>query len=124
MYNLVSLISKTYQEIDFTFFSSMLSFFLSFLEKGQSEACVCSDIQHQQTFVGFLNVSVKVWGGKERVLCAPPCDIHARSRTIRSVCFSERRFRSKQSVLPKDAPGVFNREKNDRGEGDPENWYL
>lgn len=65
MYNLVSLISNTYQEIDFTFFSSMLSFFLSFLEKGQSEACVCSDIQHQQTFVGFLNVNVKVWGEKK-----------------------------------------------------------
>lgn len=101
------------------------AFFLSFLEKGQSEACVCYGIQ--QTFVGFLNVIVKVWvggGGRKSSLCAPPCDINARSRTIRSVCFSERRFRSKQSVLPKDAPGVFNREKNDRGKGDPENWYL
>lgn len=72
MYKLVTLISNTYQERDFTFFSSVLtffpSFFLSFLEKGQSEACVCSDIQ--QTFVGFSNVIVKVWGGKkERVLC-------------------------------------------------------
>lgn len=87
------------------------AFFLSFLEKGQSEACVCSDIQ--QTFVGFLNVIVKVWGGRKRKssLCAPPCDINARSRTIRSVCFSERRFRSKQTVLLKDAPGVFNCEK-------------
>lgn len=110
MYKLVTLISNTYQEIDFTFFSSVLCFFLSFLEKGQSEACVCYGIQ--QTFVGFLNVIVKVWGGKkESSLCAPPCDINARSRTIRSVCFSERRFRSKQSVLPKDAPGVFNCEK-------------
>lgn len=44
------------------------AFFLSFLEKGQSEACVCYGIQ--QTFVGFLNVIVKVWGGgEERVLC-------------------------------------------------------
>lgn len=64
MYKLVTLISNTYQEIDFTFFSSVLCFFLSFLEKGQSEACVCYGIQ--QTFVGFLNVIVKVWGGKKR----------------------------------------------------------
>lgn len=66
------------------------------------------------------------WGGEERVLCVLR---HVTSMLeaelfIRSVCFSERRFRSKQSVLPKDAPGVFNREKNDRGKGDPENWYL